>query len=85
VLPFGWKIGRGWRTRSFAPWCQLCLSLVKSTHFEDGCLFLDADTNSYDPDFEEWQLGKLSALREIALAFEGQYKWYYMGQHDISS
>jgi arginine-tRNA-protein transferase len=37
--------------------------------------------NSYDPDFEEWQLGKLSALREIALALEGQYRYYYMGQH----
>ena len=56
----------------------------KSTRFEAGCLFVDANMNSYDPDFEEWQLGKLSALREIALAFEGQYKWYYMGQHHIS-
>jgi arginine-tRNA-protein transferase len=35
--------------------------------------------NSYDPDFEEWQLGKLSALREIALASEGHYRFYYMG------
>ena len=37
--------------------------------------------NSYDPDFDEWQLGKLSALREIALALEGQYRYYYMGPH----
>jgi hypothetical protein len=57
----------------------------KFTRFEAGCLFVDANMNSYDPDFEEWQLGKLSALREIALAFEGRYKWYYMGQHHISS
>ena len=40
-----------------------------------------ADKISYDPDFEEWQVGKLSALREIALALEGQYGYYYMGQH----
>lgn len=57
----------------------------KSTRFEAGCLFVEANVDSYDPDFEEWQLGKLSALREIALSFEGQYKWYYMGQHHISS
>ena len=37
--------------------------------------------NSYDPEFEEWQLGKLSALREISLASEGQYRYYYMGQY----
>ena len=40
--------------------------------------------DSYHPDFEEWQLGKLSALREIALAIEGKYKYYYMGQHEGS-
>lgn len=33
----------------------------------------------YDPDFEQFEFGKLSALREIALAVEGQYKHYYMG------
>ena len=41
---------------------------------------LDADMNSYDPDFEDWQLGKLSALREIALALEVKYRYYYMGK-----
>jgi hypothetical protein len=85
VLPFGWKVDRGRRARSFAPWRQLCLSLVSPQASKAGCLFVDANINSYDPDFEEWQLGKLSTLREIALAFEGQYKWYYMGQHHISS
>ena len=33
----------------------------------------------YDPDFQQFGFGKLSALREIALAMEGQYKYYYMG------
>lgn len=32
----------------------------------------------YDPDFEEYQFGKLSALREIALATEGHYRYYYV-------
>ena len=50
------------------------------TCFAARCL-LGADQISYDPDFEEWQVGKLSALREIALALEGQYTYYYMGQH----
>ena len=57
----------------------------KSIGFESRVSFVDANMNSYDPDFEEWQLGKLSALREIAFAFEGQYRWYYMGQHHMSS
>jgi len=38
-----------------------------------------ADQLSYDPDMGEWEFGKLSALREIALALEGPYKYYYMG------
>jgi len=33
----------------------------------------------YDPEFEDWELGKLSALREIALTIEGAYQYYYMG------
>ncbi|KMK61725.1 arginine-tRNA-protein transferase, putative [Aspergillus fumigatus Z5] len=32
----------------------------------------------YDPDYEQWELGKLSAMREIALALEGSYQYYYM-------
>ncbi len=42
------------------------------------------DFISYDPSLEGWQLGKLSALREIALAIEGQYKYYYMGEHRLN-
>lgn len=33
----------------------------------------------YDPDFQQFGFGKLSALREIALAREGHYRYYYMG------
>ncbi|KAF2749192.1 arginine-tRNA-protein transferase 1 [Sporormia fimetaria CBS 119925] len=33
----------------------------------------------YHPDFEKWSFGKLSALREAALALEHGYGYYYMG------
>lgn len=35
---------------------------------------------SYHQDVKEWYFGKLSAVREIALAIEGGYKYYYMGE-----
>ncbi|RDW90334.1 arginyltransferase [Aspergillus mulundensis] len=35
----------------------------------------------YDPDYEHWEIGKLSAMREIALAIEEGYKYYYMGYY----
>lgn len=34
---------------------------------------------SYNPEFGDWEFGKLSALREIALAQECDYRYYYMG------
>ncbi|KAF1358940.1 arginine-tRNA-protein transferase 1 [Lizonia empirigonia] len=35
----------------------------------------------YHSDYEKWQFGKLSALREAALALEGGYQYYYMGYY----
>lgn len=35
----------------------------------------------YHPDFERWSFGKLSAMREAALALEGGYEFYYMGYY----
>jgi arginine-tRNA-protein transferase len=35
----------------------------------------------YHQDFEKWSFGKLSALREIALAVESEYEYYYMGYY----
>lgn len=35
----------------------------------------------YHPDFTPYSLGKLSALREAALAVEGGYEWLYMGYY----
>ncbi|RMD40680.1 hypothetical protein DV735_g4439, partial [Chaetothyriales sp. CBS 134920] len=35
----------------------------------------------YDPDDSQWDWGKISALREIALTIEGGYEYYYMGYY----
>lgn len=35
----------------------------------------------YHPDFEKYSFGKLSALREAALAVEGGHQFYYMGYY----
>lgn len=34
---------------------------------------------SYDPEYSDYEFGKISALREIALTSEGNYQYYYMG------
>lgn len=35
----------------------------------------------YDPEYSEWDWGKISALQEIALTIEGGYQYYYMGYY----
>ncbi|KAL9115123.1 MAG: hypothetical protein Q9227_000917 [Pyrenula ochraceoflavens] len=35
----------------------------------------------YDPEFEQWGFGKVSALHEIVLAQQMDYKYYYMGYY----
>ncbi|KAJ9614145.1 Arginyl-tRNA--protein transferase 1 [Cladophialophora chaetospira] len=35
----------------------------------------------YDPEYSHWDLGKVSALREAALAMETGYEYYYMGYY----
>jgi len=44
-------------------------------HAVSGVYFL------YHSDVEKWSFGKLSALREAALALEGNYSFYYMGYY----
>lgn len=39
----------------------------------------------YHQDVNEWQFGKLSALREIAFALENGYQYYYMGKSALLS
>ncbi|KAJ5627093.1 arginine-tRNA-protein transferase [Penicillium herquei] len=35
----------------------------------------------YDPEYEQWEFGKLSAMREIAFSIENNYPYYYMGYY----
>lgn len=44
-------------------------------HAVSGVYFL------YHSDFERWSFGKLSALRELTLALETGYEYYYMGYY----
>lgn len=44
-------------------------------HCVSGVYFL------YHSDFEKWSFGKLSALREAAMAVEDGYQFYYMGYY----
>jgi hypothetical protein len=62
---------------SLATWREFSLPFVSEmdTAKSDYGLI----TSSYDPEFGDWELGKLSALREIALAIESDYQYYYMG------
>ncbi|KAL2360958.1 hypothetical protein RJZ56_006181 [Blastomyces dermatitidis] len=38
----------------------------------------------YDPEYSEYEFGKLSALREIALTIEGNYQYYYMDPESLT-
>ncbi len=40
--------------------------------------------SSYHEDMIPWKFGKLGALREAALAAEGGYTYYYMGEAFLS-
>ncbi|KAL5115999.1 Arginyl-tRNA--protein transferase 1 [Pleosporales sp. CAS-2024a] len=44
-------------------------------HCVSGVYFL------YHSDYEQWHFGKLSAIREAALALDGAYQYYYMGYY----
>lgn len=35
----------------------------------------------YDPEYQEWDWGKISALQEIALTIQKGYEYYYMGYY----
>ena len=39
-----------------------------------------SQVHRYHESVSDWNFGKLSALREVALAIEGSYDWYYMGE-----
>ncbi|KAL8799672.1 MAG: hypothetical protein Q9182_005711 [Xanthomendoza sp. 2 TL-2023] len=67
----------------------LCSGLGQHDQLVDGtsqrlgsyhqCYRLDGRLVAMGVDVQDWYFGKLSALREISLAIEGGYKYYYMG------
>lgn len=50
---------------------------------ERSVVELQLTLHSYDPDYEQWEFGKLSAMREIAMTLEDDYKYYYMGRSPV--
>jgi hypothetical protein len=78
MLPTGWEAHCGRSLGLDAEWCELRLYIVSSSRFWYS--WPRADIRSYDPEYEQWEFGKLSALREIALTIEGSYQYYYMGK-----
>lgn len=79
MLPSRWSTSCFGRAGPSPRLRQLCLSHVGSlieTYNDATNLLILA---SYHEDVNEWDFGKLSALREVALAFEYGYGYYYMG------
>lgn len=77
VLPFGREIGRFRGPRSIARSRKLGVPPVSTLLLKATCL--GSFNSSYHEDVHDWNFGKLSALREIALSLEDGYRYYYMG------
>lgn len=56
---------------------ELRLPVVGSVNCHHGEYL--ANSCSYDPEYKDWDFGKISALHETALAQEAGYEYYYMG------
>ena len=80
MLPLRWKVDCSRRTRSPSTLCELCLSHVARLMITNR-LRSCSHQNRYHEDVSDWNFGKLSALREISLALEGDYQYYYMGRY----
>ncbi|EGD87275.2 uncharacterized protein TERG_03523 [Trichophyton rubrum CBS 118892] len=72
---------------SWLPWrcwtCSLTPSVrcISCTFWPASSHGLYADLDSYDPEYEKFELGKISAMREIALTQEMHFQHYYMGYY----
>ena len=77
-----WQIGCHGSSGSAPPLRQLRLPYVIA-RICDKANFLCSHGIRYDEDVNDWNFGKLSALREIALALEGGYRYYYMGTSNL--
>ena len=80
MLSAGWAPGRRGRDRPASPVCQCGLFHVRSWIADQVTELTDTDDQSYHHSVQQWSFGKISALREAALAIEGGYPYYYMGK-----
>lgn len=79
MLPPRWEISCYGGLGPTPPLCQLCLphvNIPKCVNVFSICL----QNFRYHENVNDWNFGKLSALREIAMAVEGGYRYYYMGK-----
>ena len=60
-----------------------CVSSVYLMYVKSLLIYPSLIPTRYHEDFSDWNFGKLSALREINLAREGGYRFYYMGKHVV--
>lgn len=55
---------------------MICLGLYRLTMI---------DRSRYHEDVHQWHLGKIGTLREILLAIEGSFRYYYMGAYESTT
>lgn len=70
---------------SFAELRELGIPNVNFARLESSETVLTDIEPSYHSDYIDWNFGKLSVMREIYLAIEGGYRYYYMGEERCST
>ena len=77
MLPTRWQVGGRSGAGSSSSRRELGLPVVGAP-FTDT-LDLSLMLCSYDPEYQQWDWGKISALQEIDMALQAGYGYYYMG------
>lgn len=80
MLSLEWPPDRVRCLGSFAELCKLSVPNVSYARSEPNKTALIGIEPRYHSDFIDWNFGKLSVMREISLAIEGGYRYYYMGK-----
>lgn len=84
MLSLEWPFDRAWCRGSYAELRELSVPNVSKARSESNETMLTGNESRYHSDFIDWNFGKLSVMREINLAIEGGYRYYYMGM-DMNS
>lgn len=79
MLSLEWPFDRARCLGSFAELRELGVPNVSYACSESSETMLTGNEPRYHSDFVDWNFGKLSVMREINLAIEGGYHYYYMG------